>query len=59
MGKAAIGILMLDTKFPRVLGDIGHIKTWDFPVYMRVVRGASASHRPILCNRFQEYSGCM
>ena len=23
MGKAAIGILMLDTKFPRVLGDIG------------------------------------
>jgi hypothetical protein len=43
MGKAAIGILMLDTKFPRVLGDIGHIKTWDFPVHMRVVRGASAS----------------
>lgn len=43
MGKAAIGILMLDTKFPRVLGDIGHTKTWDFPVHMRVVRGASAS----------------
>lgn len=43
MGHAAIGILMLDTKFPRLLGDIGHTKTWDFPVHMRVVRGASAS----------------
>jgi hypothetical protein len=43
MGKAAIGILMLDTKFPRVLGDIGHKETWDFPVHMRVVHGASAS----------------
>ena len=43
MGQAAIGILMLDTKFPRLLGDIGHTKTWDFPVHMRVVRGASAS----------------
>ena len=43
MGKAAIGILMLDTKFPRVLGDIGHKETWGFPVHMRVVHGASAS----------------
>lgn len=43
MGKAAIGILMLDTKFPRVRGDIGHKETWDFPVHMRVVHGASAS----------------
>jgi hypothetical protein len=43
MGQAAIGILILDTKFPRLLGDIGHTKTWDFPVHMRVVRGASAS----------------
>jgi len=52
MGQAAIGILMLDTKFPRLLGDIGHTKTWDFPVHMRVVRGASASqvveHNPRL-----------
>ncbi len=30
MGKAAIGILMLDTKFPRVLGDIGHTRDLGF-----------------------------
>ncbi len=27
-----LGILMLDTKFPRVKGDIGNAKTWPFPV---------------------------
>ncbi|MCK8464468.1 aspartate/glutamate racemase family protein [Aliiroseovarius sp. S1339] len=42
MGKAAVGILMLETSFPRPLGDIGHQHTWDFPVHMRAVGGASA-----------------
>lgn len=37
-----IGILMLDTRFPRIPGDIGNAATWPFPVRFRVVRGASA-----------------
>jgi hypothetical protein len=35
-----VGVLMLDTKFPRLLGDIGNARTWPFPVLYRVVRGA-------------------
>lgn len=35
-----LGVLMLDTVFPRVLGDIGHARTWPFPVAYRIVRGA-------------------
>ena len=38
---AAVGILMLETRFPRVPGDIGNAGTWPFPVLYRVVRGAS------------------
>jgi hypothetical protein len=38
-----IGILMLDTRFPRIPGDIGNATTWDFPVLYKVVRGASTS----------------
>ncbi len=35
-----VGVLMLDTKFPRLRGDIGNARTWPFPVLYRVVRGA-------------------
>lgn len=38
---ASVGILMLDAKFPRILGDMGHAGTWDFPVLYKVVRDAS------------------
>lgn len=38
---AAVGILMLETRFPRLPGDVGHAGTWSFPVLYRVVRGAS------------------
>lgn len=38
---ATLGILMLETRFPRIPGDIGHAATWPFPVQFRVVRGAS------------------
>lgn len=38
---AAVGILMLEARFPRVPGDMGHAGTWPFPVLYRVVRGAS------------------
>lgn len=38
---APLGILMLDARFPRILGDMGNGLTWPFPVLYRVVRGAS------------------
>ena len=44
-GKAVygvdVGILMLDARFPRIVGDMGNALTWPFPVRYRVVRGAS------------------
>ena len=38
---AAVGILMLDARFPRIPGDMGNATTWPFPVHYRVVREAS------------------
>ena len=38
---ASLGILMLNTRFPRVPGDIGNATTWPFPVHYRIVRGAT------------------
>jgi Asp/Glu/hydantoin racemase len=38
---AAVGILMLEARFPRIPGDLGNALTWPFPVLYRVVRGAS------------------
>jgi len=37
-----LGILMLDTHFPRVAGDVGNPASWRMPVRYRTVRGASA-----------------
>jgi Asp/Glu/hydantoin racemase len=39
--RAPIGILMLQSQFPRIPGDMGHVDTWDFPVIYRVVAQAS------------------
>jgi len=39
---AAVGVLMLDTAFPRPVGDIGNPETFRFPVIYERVRGASA-----------------
>ncbi len=36
-----LGILMLDTRFPRVPGDVGNPSTFDMPVRFAVVRHAS------------------
>ncbi|HZW75812.1 MAG TPA: aspartate/glutamate racemase family protein [Caldimonas sp.] len=36
-----LGVLMLDTRFPRPVGDIGHPRTFAFPVRHSIVRGAS------------------
>ena len=38
---AWLGILSLDTKFPRIHGDIGNAETWPFPVLYKIVEGAS------------------
>lgn len=36
-----LGVLMLDTRFPRLAGDIGNAGTFPFPVLYRKVEGAS------------------
>jgi hypothetical protein len=41
MQNACLGILMLDTRFPRILGDVGNPDTWPFPVKYSVVKGAT------------------
>ena len=38
---ASVGVLMLEARFPRILGDMGNAGTWDFPVLYKVVRDAS------------------
>jgi hypothetical protein len=36
-----LGVLMLQTRFPRPPGDVGHPASWAMPVRWRVVEGAS------------------
>lgn len=38
----ALGVLMLDTRFPRSCGDVGNARTWPFPVRYRVIDGAGS-----------------
>lgn len=38
-----IGILMLDTKFPRIKGDIGNKDTFSFPTVKKIVTGADTT----------------
>jgi Asp/Glu/Hydantoin racemase len=38
----SVGILVLDTRFPRMPGDIGNASTFDFPVRYHRVAGASS-----------------
>lgn len=44
---APLGIIMLETRFPRIPGDIGNAETWPFPVLYKVVPGAT-SRRVVL-----------
>ena len=55
----SIGILMLDTRFPRIPGDIGNATTFPFPVRFHIVKGASPKrvvieNDPKLLEPFQE-----
>ena len=38
---ANVGMLLLETRFPRIPGDGGHAGTWPFPMLYRVVGGAT------------------
>ena len=38
---AAVGILMLESRFPRILGDGGHAETWPFPMLYKVISNAT------------------
>jgi hypothetical protein len=46
---ARVGILMLETRFPRISGDMGNAETWPFPVLYKVVPGASP--RRVVCDK--------
>ncbi|MEH6475763.1 MAG: aspartate/glutamate racemase family protein [Sneathiella sp.] len=37
-----LGILMLDTAFPRILGDAGNIKSYDCPARLKIIKGAGS-----------------
>lgn len=39
--SAPVGILMLDSRFPRIPGDIGNAASWSFPVAMKRVDSAT------------------
>ena len=41
MLEPPIGILMLETRFPRMSGDVGNATTWNFPVLYKTVKGAT------------------
>lgn len=40
---APLGILMLDTRFPRIVGDIGNAASFDFPVIFRRMEGIGSA----------------
>jgi hypothetical protein len=39
--KPTLGVMILDTRFPRLFGDAGNAATWPFPVRLRIVRAAT------------------
>tara|TARA_R110002094_G_scaffold181115_2_gene159170 strand:+ start:1378 stop:2076 length:699 start_codon:yes stop_codon:yes gene_type:complete len=48
-----LGILMLDTRFPRIPGDVGNPRTWDFPVRYATVSGATPE--AIVCGDMEPF----
>ena len=39
--SAVLGIMLLDTRFPRIPGDIGNARSYSFPVRLHTVKGAT------------------
>lgn len=39
--KPSLGILLLDTAFPRIPGDVGNVQSYAYPVVLRTVPGAT------------------
>lgn len=37
----AIGILNLESQFPRIPGDVGNATTWDFPILYKIIKRAT------------------
>lgn len=44
VGSGTVGVIMLDTQFPRFRGDVGNRDTWPFDVIYKMVPGASAQN---------------
>lgn len=51
--NARLGILMLDTRFPRIPGDVGNPDTWPFAVKFAVVEGATPE--AIVCDDIEPF----
>ena len=41
MASAVLGIMLLDTSFPRIPGDVGNELSYNFPIQMKTITGAS------------------
>jgi hypothetical protein len=41
MADTTLGIMLLDTSFPRIPGDVGNELSYDFPIQMKTIAGAS------------------
>lgn len=41
--RGPLGILMLDTRFPRIVGDVGNAASYDFPVIFRRMEGIGSA----------------
>jgi hypothetical protein len=41
--RSPLGILMLDTRFPRIVGDIGNAASFDYPVIFRRMEGIGSA----------------
>lgn len=39
--KPSLGVLLLDTVFPRIPGDVGNVHSYEYPVVLRTVPGAT------------------
>lgn len=53
LNQPILGILMLDTRFPRIPGDVGNPATWDFPVCYATVKGATPE--AIVCDDMEPF----